>query len=685
MAKIEVIRQQDIQDCGACSLLCIIKYYNGYVPLNKIRDDTNTTIAGTTAYHIVKAACNYGFDAMGVKVDDIHNDNIYYPAIAHVILKNGLNHFVVIYKVTKYEVYLMDPARGKIKMKLKEFLAIWDQVLILLNPISQIVKYNQNLTISSVFKRLILKNKNLFIKICLINIILMIFTILSNFYFQIAISFIQMNHSFSFFVGVFLLFMWFIGCKIFLIFVKEYYLIYFYKNLDVCLFDDFLRHLFKLPLKFIQNRSVGEIVSRVQDLTVIKEFLAEALTNLLLNSVLVIGAMIVLYSLSGNLFFVLCFVMLLYVIIGVILGKLIYSYIKKNIESETDFNAVLVENIEMNTSIKNLNLFSSFFGRLENKMILMLKSNFNTQRVLNYILLFKNIIYELGMFIITSYGIYLIYKENLELVVFVTFNSLCLYLFGPIQDAINLIPKYNYLKATFQKLTEFINIEIPNEQKGLSTVLKGNVEFLDVSYSYNDRDVFLKNVSFKIEDGEKVMLVGPSGSGKSTIVNSISEPYVIKNGIIKLGGLNVADYSLNAIRESVLYVGQNEKLFTGSIYDNIMCFRKIAEQDFLKVAKICRVEDIIQKKSHRYHTIINATFNNLSGGEKERIILARALLSKAKVLILDEALSEVDEKLERNIIRDIINNFLDTTLIYVSHKNVKNEFSKIINMEDFND
>ncbi len=685
MAKIEVVRQQDIQDCGACCLSCIIKYYNGYVPLYKIRDDTNTTNTGTTAYHIVAAACNYGFDAMGVKVDDIHNDNIYYPAIAHVILKNGLNHFEVIYKTTKHEVYLMDPARGKIRMKLKDFLVIWDHVLILLNPISQIVKYNQNLTISSMFKRLIIKNKNLFIKICLINIILMIFTVLSNFYFQTAISFIQMNHDFSFFVGVLLIFMWFLGCKVFLIFAKEYYLTYFYKNLDVCLFDDFLRHLFSLPLKFMQNRSVGEVVSRVQDLTIIKDFLAEALTNLLLNSVLVIGAMIVLYSLSSNLFFILCLVVLLYVIIGIILGKLLYSYIKKNIESETEFNAVLVENIEMNTSIKNLNLFSLFFKRLENKMILMLKSNFNTQRVLNFVLLIKNIIYELGMFIITSYGIYLIYKENLNLVVFVTFNTFCLYLFSPIQDFINLIPKYNYLKASFQKLTEFINIEIPSAQKGLSKVLSGDIEFLNVGYSYNGRDVFLKNVSFKIETGEKVMLVGPSGSGKSTIVNSISEPYVIKNGIIKLGGLNVADYSLNAIQKSVLYVGQNEKLFTGSIYDNIMCFREISENEFLKVAKICRVEDIVQEKLHRYHTVINATFNNLSGGEKERIILARALLSKPKVLILDEALSEVDEKLERNIIRDIKNNFLDTTLIYVSHKNVKNEFSKIINVEDFND
>ena len=101
MKKIEVVKQQDLQDCGACSLSSIIKYYDGYVPLEKIREDTYTTINGTTAYHLIEAAKIYGFDALGVKVKDIFDKNIYLPAIAHLTLKNGLEHFVVIYKVNK--------------------------------------------------------------------------------------------------------------------------------------------------------------------------------------------------------------------------------------------------------------------------------------------------------------------------------------------------------------------------------------------------------------------------------------------------------------------------------------------------------------------------------------------------------------------------------------------------------
>ena len=99
MAKVEVVKQQDLKDCGACCLSCIIKYYKGYVPIEKIREDTYTNKDGTTAYHLIEAAKKYGFEANGVKVDHLTNENLYFPAIAHVILKNGLNHFVVVSKI----------------------------------------------------------------------------------------------------------------------------------------------------------------------------------------------------------------------------------------------------------------------------------------------------------------------------------------------------------------------------------------------------------------------------------------------------------------------------------------------------------------------------------------------------------------------------------------------------------
>jgi len=683
MAKIEVVKQQDLQDCGACSLSCIIKYYDGYVPLEKIRDDTCTTNNGTTAYHLIEAARSYGFEALGVKVDDVKVKDAYFPAIAHVVLKNGLNHFVVVYKFSKNYVWLMDPAVGKTKMKYEDFRVIWDNILILLSPIAKIIKYDKNVTISSLLIKLILKNKVIFIKICFINLILMLFTILNSFYFQIAVSSINLGQDKILLNSLIIIFTLTLTFKVILNYIKNYYLVYFYKNLDVELFSDFLDHIFNLPLKFMQNRSTGEIVSRVQELSEIKEFLAEFFTNVLLNTVLVIGSMVVLYSLNSKLFLILCFVIAIYVIVGLLFSKFIYRCVKDNIRTTTDFNSALVENIEANTSIKNLGLIKPFLRHLEEKLVLMFRSNFKTQKTLNNISLSKEFIYELGIFLVISIGVILIYHNELDVLTLITFHSLILYFVNPIQDFINLLPKYNYLKATFNKLSEFINIKPEEDREGIKEMNSNSIEFCDVSFSYNLASV-LEHLSFQIEPSEKVFLKGPSGCGKSTICNLLYSSKKISNGIIKLGGVNMADYSLSTTLKNILYVGQNEKLLTGTIRENIICFRDISDEEFRLVTEICRIDSIVEKRPNRYNSVINAMQNNLSGGELQRIILARALLKRTKILILDEALSEVNFELELDIIDDIKKYYPECTLIYVSHKDVSRKFTKILDMGELN-
>lgn len=304
---------------------------------------------------------------------------------------------------------------------------------------------------------------------------------------------------------------------------------------------------------------------------------------------------------------------------------------------------------------------------------------------MNNILLIKDFIYEIGLFIITTLGVYLVYKKDLDLINLVTFNSLILYLFEPVKGIVDLIPKYNYLKASFNKLSEFISVDLEKENEfGLKVIDNAAIKFRNVSYSYNKFNNTLEKVNLNIENHDKVLLVGPSGSGKSTICKLLFRYLTSYNGDIEFSITSEKDYSLSAIRNDILYVGQNEKLFTGSIRDNILCFRDITEEEFLKVSQICKLEEIVSKKKNRYNTIINASLNNLSGGEKQRIILARGLLKPAKLLILDEALSEVNETMEKEILNNIFKYYKEKTLIYVTHKNVKDIFNKIIDLGEKN-
>lgn len=466
MPKIEVVKQRDLKDCGACCIESILKFYGGYVPLEKVRDDTCTNMNGTTAFHIIKALCNYGFDAVGVKAESILDENIYLPAIAHVQLKNGLQHFVVVYKINEKYIHLMDPAKGKVKMSIQEFLDIWDNILILITPSSNILNYTKELSIVGLFGKLLMKHKYLFLKIIITNIVLMLLTIMGNFYFQISISCIQEGQEIKLLKFIVIFFFIILLFKVIINYIKTYYLNYLNKNLDTELFSLFLEHIFKLPLKFIQNRTTGEIVTRIDELSDTKNLFSEIFSTLILNTILILGAIVTLFLINSKLFFHLCLVIFIYLIVGLLFSKIIYHKVKENIEATTNFNTTLIENVDMNFSIKNLNLIREFIYRIENKLILMLKSNFSFINILNVIELMKNFIYEIGLFIITTLGVYLIYKGELELLSLVTFNSVILYLFNPVKELVNLVPKYNYLKASFSKLSEFLAVEIEKEQGG---------------------------------------------------------------------------------------------------------------------------------------------------------------------------------------------------------------------------
>ena len=251
------------------------------------------------------------------------------------------------------------------------------------------------------------------------------------------------------------------------------------------LYSEVLYHIFHLPSSFIDNRTTGEITSRVTELGEIKNFLSDAFTSILLNSILMIGAGIALYMISSKLLMILLICLLLYSLVGIISSKEIYEKVKMSMEAETDFNTTLVENIEMNGSIKNLNSTKIFLKRLEKNLIAMLKRNFLTIKFINNVVLIKNLIYEVGVFIVTTYGIYLILQNELSLLSFITFNSLILYLSSPTKEIIDLIPRYNYLKASFIKLSEFLNVEKEQEKSGLQQMNDTEVEFQNVTYSYN--------------------------------------------------------------------------------------------------------------------------------------------------------------------------------------------------------
>lgn len=675
----KIVRQRDLKDCGVCSLASIIQHYGGYVSLERLRLDAKVSNEGTTALNLVQTAKKYGFDAKGIKANNLKDENIRLPAIAHMIKKNGLNHYVVIYKITKDKVVLMDPAKGKIVKTKDEFYEEWSHVLLIFYPkrkIDILVKENSLL---KMLGSIVLQEKKLFWGILLASVILMLSTIGGGYYFQVMIDGITQNYYVNYLKVFGIFFGFLIVIKLVFGYIRSYLETHLNKNIDGLLHSNFISHIFHLPLEVITSRTSGEIITRVTELANIKNLFTEIFITCFLDFLLVIAVVPLLYRISSKLFWILFLCLVLYLIVGIITSKIIYKKAYSNIELEAEFNNTLLENINMITSIKNLHLTDKRLKKVESSLIKLLYDNFKVGLFINRETTIKNIINELGFLVINTWGFYLIYQGHLEVSELITFNTLLGLFLEPIKNCIDILPKYNFVKATFTKIDDFLSLHKEN----LGRFMKLNdwkIVIKDLTYSYDAlRNIFTR-FNWQIPPGSLVLLKGRSGSGKSTLCKILDKYITDYQGEILIGGYNLKDLSIATVRENITYVGQQESLVTGSIRDNILLERKVSEEYYREVCELCLVDEIVAGKALRYETLISNDTNNISGGEKQRIVLARALLNDFNILILDEALSEVDYYKERTIIRNLKRKYNNKTIIYVTHKNQDKLFDTVINV-----
>ena len=675
----KIIRQRDFKDCGVCSLASIIEYYGGYVSLEKLRLDTKATNEGTTALNIIEASKKYGFDAMGIKVANLTSDKVSLPAIAHMQGKNGLNHYVVIYKITNDKVILMDPAKGKVVKTKDDFYEEWSHVLLVFHPQRKITVFQKENTLIGIFLKIIMQEQKLFILIIISSIFLIVFTIIGSYYFQVMIDAINLNYPLIYLKIFVVVFGLLVILKLVFGYLRRYFENYLNKNIDCLLNSNFLNHIFNLPLEVITSRTSGEIITRVSELANIKNLFTEIFITCLLDFALMLTSLPLLYSISNKLFLALFLSLLLYLVVGIITSKIIYQKAYQNIELEAEFNNILLENVQMLSSIKNLNVTDNRLSKLETSLSALLYDNFKLGKFWTNENFGKNAIYELGFFIINTWGFYLIFKGKLEITALVTFNTLLGLFLDPIKNCIDSLPKYNFVKATFSKINDFLSLN--KETLGQKEKLSNNkIIIKNLSFSYDSLKSTFNHFNLFIKPGEFVSLKGRSGSGKSTLCKILDKYITNYKGEIIIGNRNIKDLSIATIRENITYVGQNEALISGSIKENILLDREIDSKRFTQICNICGIEQIVFKKALRYETSINNDSTNISGGEAQRIILARAILNDFEILILDEALSEVDYQTERKIIKNLKHYFPSKTIIYITHKNHDQLFDRVIEL-----
>ena len=243
-----------------------------------------------------------------------------------------------------------------------------------------------------------------------------------------------------------------------------------------------------------------------------------------------------------------------------------------------------------------------------------------------------------------------------------TFNALLTFFLEPIRNVIDLDSSINEAKNALRRVLELIMIKKDNGI--IDRSIKGDIEFRNLTYTYDNRNNILNNINLKIKSGTKTVIVGKSGSGKSTLFKLLMKYHDVEMGKILIDNIDINNYKQNSLK-NILYLSQNEILFTDTVYNNI----NIDNSDnklFLNVCKNCYVDEIINKSNLGYNMILEENGNNISGGERQRIILARTLLKPFNILIIDEGTNQIDINLERKILKNLIK--LHKTIIFITHR-----------------
>lgn len=673
MQKFKCISQNDETDCGPACLAAIFRKYGLKVSIAKIRDIAGTDRHGTSAYGLVKVIEHYGFQQKVVEADKTAlTSKLPLPAIAHVVIDDSLLHYVTITKIKGDTVVVSDPAKGIVKYKKEDFIKIWTNILILIAPTKKSQKGNKKQSTLISFFRLLISQKWLLLKIFILSMILTSIGIITSFYYQVLMDNIVPSSSLEMLnyvsvatLGLFLV-------QIGLNFLRGFLIVKLEQNIDIPIMLGYYNHALVLPMKFYSMRNTGEIISRFNDASSIRDIVSEASLTIMMDTIMAVVGAVVLFNSNRLLFLISVVMLILYGIIVFVYNKPIKIINRKIMEMNSKVTSQFVETINGIETIKSFNreknekektdkLYRKFLKKVFDGGILSLSQQTVTMFVA-----------VVGELVILWVGATYVIKGELTIGELITFNALLGYFIEPIKNLINLQPSIQTAVVAADRLGEILDIapEYNDEQEKTDNKIKfDKISISNLDFRYGTRDLALKNLNLEILCGEKIAFVGESGSGKTTLAKLLIRLYEQENGSIKFDSCDIREFSINQIRNNVSYISQNTFLFSGTIKENLLFGNFDAnDNDISRVCKMCELEEYINSLPLKYNTRIEENGKNLSGGQKQRLAIARGLLKNPKILIMDEATSNLDYITEKTI-ENTINEFsANITTIIIAHR-----------------
>ncbi|MDO4177809.1 MAG: type I secretion system permease/ATPase [Phascolarctobacterium sp.] len=569
------------------------------------------------------------------------------------------------------DILALDVAVGKpIILKCEEVKEKWDRVALLMRPKIDLKELPKQFGLDW-FLPVFWKFRRYFYEVLAASFLLQIFALISPLFTQVIIDKVLVHKGLST-LDVLIAGLVFIGFfNMMLGYLRTYIFTSLTNKVDVILGAKLFAHITGLPIRYFESHRVGETIARVKELENIRSFISGSSLVLILDTAFCFVFIVAMFWYNKLLCLVALAIIPFMVLLNIIATPIYRKRIAAKFEASAENQSFLVESITGAETVKTLALEQRFVRRWEDLLGHYVKTSFDVNNTANAANSLGGFLQQISTLLILWVGARLVIAGDLSVGQLVAFQMLSGQVSGPVLRLVGVWQQFQQVRISIDRIGDILNLKTEGENRGEKAEIKeGKITFDKVSFRYNvDDPQVLKSISLSMAPGVMVGIVGPSGSGKSTFAKLLQRLYDPEEGRILVDDIDISKYSPAAYRRQIGTVLQENYLFHGTIHENIAIAKPSASKEEVeRAARMSGAYDFIMKMKNGFDTLVGERGDSLSGGQRQKLAISRALLLDPRILIFDEATSALDALSEKEVLAQINRVRVGRTVLMIAHR-----------------
>jgi len=669
------VEQAEEMDCGAACLAMLCRHYGINMTLGKLRELANVTTQGATLDSLARAGEALGFGTRGVQCTFDALSGFELPFIVHW---EGY-HYTVVYGISKEQVWMADPAVGFRKLSVAEFERGWSGTCLVFTPGEQVLRPAQAGVARSPWLRFVgylQPYRKILLHLFLATFVIQMLGIVPPMIIQNILDGVLVHQNLG------LLHILILGLVISTAFsqvmttLRAYLSNYMVRNLDFSMMAQFFKHTMSLPYSFFAKRKTGDIIARFSENQTIRAFLTESTVTTLLNLLMVFIYFTILFMYNVRLTLLLIGFVIPIIALTVLVTPKVKDYAREVFAASTDAQSFLMEALGGIETVKGMGSERPVRLKWEKKYVKALETQYRAQSFNILVGLASQVLNSATTIVILWAGATLVLNRSLTIGQLMAFNALMGSVLGPLMGLVGLWSRMADATVAMERLGDVLDIEPEQKPADLAVRvvlpdLQGEIKLERLYFRYGGEDTpwVLEDISIDIRPGELVAVVGRSGSGKTTLAKLLVGFYPPSEGKIVVDGYEMGSIDKDYYRAQVGYVMQSNLLFSGTVAENIASGDDSPDRRRIEeVAKMADAHAFISKLPLAYEQVVGERGVGLSGGQVQRLCIARALYHDPRLLVFDEATSALDTQSESNIMANMEAILAGRTAVIIAHR-----------------